>query len=87
MQIILCVLRDFNLIHKEMKFMGQVSYDKGEIYYNKNQPFYEGIDTLLHEIVHVYRDCYLGKDEAEEKDELETRINSAYWGREIFEDI
>lgn len=75
------------MIHKEMEVFGRVDYEKKEIYYNKKQPFYEGIDTLLHEITHVYRDCYLGKNELEEKDEFETRGNAAGWGKEIFEDI
>jgi len=83
-KIILQVLRDFDLIHKKMKHRGKADFEKKKIYYQKGQENYEGIDTLLHEFVHVYRDCYLNKDEPTEKDELETAVNAIYLARKIY---
>ncbi len=87
-KIILGVLRDFDLIHKKMKHRGEVNFEKKKIYYQKDQGYCEGIDTLLHEFVHVYRDCYLFKDmPSGEKDEIETMVNAIYWARNIYENL
>lgn len=87
-KLILLVLRDFDLIHKEMEPRGEANFEEKKIYYKKGQEAYDGIDTLLHEFSHVYRDCYLWKDmPAGEEDEIETIVNSIYWGWKVYDDL
>ena len=87
-KIILRILRGFDLIHKKMKNRGEADFGKRKIYYKKDQEYYEGMDTLLHEFVHVYRDCYLGNEKPPgDEDEAETVLNADYWGKLVFGDL
>lgn len=99
-QVILKILRDFDLVHRkkinhpdyeEMKTgnaYGYVNFEDQKIYIRKISNGIESQDTILHELRHVFQEFYMNTEKWTVGQNEDDAIKGAiYWMKILYEDL